>query len=137
MDKQEFMAYRKPLFRLKLKKNTIYGLFSVALGLGSVLIAVAVLFPQGTILTKINLLVSRYVGWTGFILALVLLWSSLLFSRLKLKMTQFPVVFGMFLTWVSVLGLTKAGMVGAEIWNFLEVAFSIGFLIVVILLAVG
>ncbi len=131
------MRYRRNPFKFKLKKNTIYGLVSVGLFLAAFLVLLAIFTPKGVILGKINLLLDRYFGWAGIFLSLVLLLFSLLLSRLKIKAVQTNIVVGVLIIWLSLLGLTQAGLLGTEIWNTLETFLPIGLAVVVTLMLGG
>ncbi len=131
------MRYRRrSVFKLKLKKQAVYGIVSVILALCAVLILIASVSPQGIILSRVNILVGRYVAWSGFILGIILLLFSLLLSRLKVKMIQMHTVVGMAITWLAILGISRSGLLGDEIWTTLEV-FLPGLAVALVLLLTG
>jgi len=111
--------YRKSAFKLKLKKQTIYTISSLGL-LGAGVIVVVSFTQQGEFLTTIyNILVS-YFGWGTLLLPILLISTSILFSGLKLKIAKLNVPAGLTLFWISILGLTRTGLIGDQLWLSIE-----------------
>lgn len=111
--------YRKSAFKLKLKKQTIYTISSLSL-LGTGVVVVVSFTQQGEFLTTIyNVLVS-YFGWGILLLPILLISTSILFSGLKLRIAKLNVPAGLTLFWLSLLGLTRAGLIGDQLWISIE-----------------
>lgn len=111
--------YRKSAFKLKLKKQTIYTISSLGL-LGTGIVVAVSFTQQGEFLTAIyNVLVS-YFGWGILLLPILLISTSILFSGLKLKIAKLNVPAGLTLFWLSLLGLTRAGLIGDQLWISIE-----------------
>lgn len=106
---------RRGLLHLKLKKETVYGLFSILLlVLGGTL---GLSFTrQGPILEKIFLLGEKNFGWGVYPLPLLLIFWGFLFTRLRIALARPNVSVGAVLLWLSLLGITRAGKLGYQIW---------------------
>ncbi len=128
------MRYRRSLFKLKLRKQTVYGLFSVGLIFAAFLIILGTFLPRGAILVKINTITTHYFGWTGLIFALLLLFLAVLFSQIKIKLIKLNTIFGLGIFWLALSGLTRAGVVGSQIWQFLEILLPLGAAVFIVLL---
>ena len=106
---------RKP-FRLKLKQTTIYtfssiGLFALA---GVIILSFS---RQGPFLTKIFILLAHYLGWGIIFLPFLLIVAGLILSRLQWRISRPNIFVGGLLLMVSLIGLTRSGFVGFEIWQ--------------------
>ncbi|TSC54221.1 MAG: DNA segregation ATPase FtsK/SpoIIIE, S-DNA-T family [Microgenomates group bacterium LiPW_16] len=111
----------RSLFKLRLKKQTIYSLSSIIL-FGCAGITIISFTQQGTFLAKIyNFLVETF-GWGALFLPIVLSLFGLLFLRLKIAKPN--VAAGFALLWISLLSLTQSGTVGREIWLNIEVLIT-------------
>ncbi len=109
----------RSLFKLKLKKETIYSLAAVSFfGVGGI-IGLS-LSQQGTLLTKVYNLLTEFFGWGILFLPLVFVLFGLLFLNLKLKFARPNVTAGFSLLWIAVVSLTRAGRVGQEVWSSIE-----------------
>lgn len=113
----------RSLFKLRLKKQTVYSLSSIIL-FGSAGITILSFTQQGTFLTKIyNLLVETF-GWGALFLSIIFGLFGLLFLRIKLRIAKPNVAFGAALLWFSLLSLTRAGIVGREIFSNIEILIT-------------
>lgn len=117
------MARRKSLFKFRLKKQTVYTIFSL-LFISSAGIIGASYFNSDGILRTLNAEVTDKLGWASILLPIVLFWSSFLFLRLKIKLAKPNVTLGMILSYLSLVGLTQAGLVGLQIWGNISSAIS-------------
>lgn len=115
--------YRRSFLKFKLKKQTIYTIAAVFLfGLAGLIILSFT--GQGAILTKINELVLNYFGFGSLFLPIVLASLGLLFLGLRFKLAKPNVSLGLILLFLSLLGLTRAGIIGLEIWGNIEALIS-------------
>ncbi|MDP2860453.1 MAG: DNA translocase FtsK, partial [bacterium] len=106
---------RKP-FKLKLKKTTVYTFSSVALFALSGIIVLS-FSRQGPFLTKIFILLTHYFGWGVIFLPFLLIAAGLILSRLQWRISRPNGFVGGLLLMVSLIGLTRSGFVGFEIWQ--------------------
>ncbi|MFH1289645.1 MAG: DNA translocase FtsK [Patescibacteria group bacterium] len=114
---------RKKPFKVKFKKETVYTFSSVAL----FVIAAIIMFSfsqQGTLLKRLFLILSHYFGWGIILLPFLFVSSGLMLARLRWSVTQ-PNVFAGFLIFSGALvSITKAGLLGQEIWRSLVFLIS-------------
>ena len=126
------MARRRSLFKFKLKKNTVYTIFSLLFISGAGIIAASYFSSQG-ILSVLHEKVASIFGWGGLIFPIVLFWCSFLFLKLKIKLAKPNVTLGLVLAYLSLLGLTSGGMVGSQIWgNISSVISPLGAVVVLL-----
>lgn len=107
---------RRGLFRFKLKKQTVYGIFAV-LFFGIAAIVGLSFFQGGTSLDIIRLLVVEKFGWGGILFPIILASLALLFLRIKASFARPNVPFGLLLSYICLLALTQSGYIGGQIWN--------------------
>ncbi len=107
----------------------------VAIGLaaGAALSAISLFSPRGGALLKINTVINTYFGWTAVIFPAILLLTAALVSQIKASFAKMNFVAGIIIIWLSIAGITTAGIVGFEVWKFIEIIFPIGFLVLLIL----
>ncbi|MBI5465128.1 DNA translocase FtsK [Candidatus Gottesmanbacteria bacterium] len=113
--------YPRSLFKLRLKKETIYSLTAIGF-LGSAGIVALSFSQQGIFLTRVYNLLVELFGWGVLFLPILLVLFGLLFLRLKIAKPN--VAFGAALLWFSLLSLTRAGKAGEEIWLNIEVLIT-------------
>ncbi len=136
------MRYRRrSLFRLKLRKQTIYSVFSLGfLGLAG-LILVAFFLPKGVILARINELFRLYFGWGRMLLVVTLLQMAAVFSRIKISPAKMNVVIGYFLILCALLGMSSTGSFGslifATVYTFIPVSIVVFFVLLLVALLGG
>ena len=106
---------RKKLLNFKPKQDTIYTL--IAIGLFAVAgIIFFSLRDNSSPLEVVRTTIVEYIGW-GIILAPVILISiGLLLLKLKFSLTRPNVTMGLILTSISIISLTKAGRIGADVF---------------------
>jgi S-DNA-T family DNA segregation ATPase FtsK/SpoIIIE len=115
--------HRRSPLKLRLKQRTIYTILAViTTGFGGFLLLS--LTKQGEILTKIYDTANLYISWGLLPLPLILFSISLSLARVKAKFAGFNVTVGFTLVWLSLLGLTRAGIIGQEIWINTETLIS-------------
>lgn len=110
---------RRSIFKLKLKKETVYTLFSLALIIFSAL-ALLSFTRNGLFLIKLNNALIKNFGWGALLFPINLMLIGLFFTQLKLAIARPNVVVGFSLTLLSLMGLTNAGVIGQSIFVNLE-----------------
>ncbi|HUS52066.1 MAG TPA: DNA translocase FtsK, partial [Candidatus Bathyarchaeia archaeon] len=126
---------RKKPFKLKLKKATFYTLSSVLLiAVGGVIILS--FSRQGPLLSSLFSLLSQIFGWGILALPFLFIIAGLMLSRLRWQITRPNVFVGATILLVAAVGLTRAGLVGAEIWQSLVVLIT-GLGAFLVLLGIG
>ncbi|MBI2622404.1 DNA translocase FtsK [Candidatus Microgenomates bacterium] len=114
---------RRSLFKFKLRKETIYTIFSLLLIFIAILLLVS--FSRGgELLVNINNVLIKNFGWGALFFPINILLIGLLFTRLRLAIAHPNVAIGFSLLFLSFLGLTSAGIVGESLWINLEILLS-------------
>lgn len=111
--------YYRRKFKLKLKKETIYTICQIGL-FGAAGIITLSLTQKGKALTIIYSFLNQFLGWATLGLPIVLILLAFSFSKIKSKITRLNVLVGFTLSWLTLIGLTKSGEVGREIWGNIE-----------------
>ncbi len=120
------MARRKKLFRFRIKSQTVYTIFAILLISTSALTAIS-FFQSGSILTRINSIISEKLGWGAILLPIVLVGLSFLFIKIRSKFTKPNVSLGLLLSYICLLALTQSGFIGQQIWNnFMNLVSGVG-----------
>ena len=101
---------------MKLKKETVFSIsqilfFAVA---GLILISFS---RQGTILKTFNDVLINYFSWSALFLPFLFLAFAFLVSKVKFPLGQPNVIVGGLLFFVSVMSLTRAGIIGLGTWE--------------------
>lgn len=109
---------RKPL-KLKLKKKTVYNIFSLGFFIAGTLFLVALINKSESTLVASTRLDAMF-GSLAILLPFALYFWGFLFLRLKIYFSQLNVTVGYMLVFISLIGLTKSGSVGVEIYTILE-----------------
>lgn len=125
---------RRSIFKLKLRKQTIYSIFSLGLLATGALILISTFAPQGGILTKFDELFTFYFGWGKILFAVTLFQLALLFSRIKLSVAKLNAIIGFFFILVSILGLSQSGNFGLVIFQTIYTFVPVGFVVFLTLL---
>lgn len=126
--------YRRRGFKLKLRNETIYTLFSLLL-IAISAISLVSFTKNGPLLATINKILTYYFGWGSLFLPVSLLFTALMFTRLKISIAKPNVTVGFSLFLLSLLSLTRAGVVGREV--FLNIELLLTTFGAVVLLVVG
>lgn len=116
MAKKRRKGKRKEPFQLKLKKDTIYSISSTLLLVTGGLIVLS-FSQQGTLLTAIHNLLFSLFGWTIVLAPFLLVIAGLMLAKLTWAFTRPNVFVGGLVLATSLSGLTRAGIVGLEIWT--------------------
>lgn len=120
------MARRRKLFRFRIKSQTVYTIFAILFLSTSALTAIS-FFQSGTILTRINSVISDKLGWGAILLPIVLIGLSFLFIKIRSKFTKPNVSLGLLLSYICLLALTQSGFIGQQIWNnFMNLVSGVG-----------
>lgn len=114
---------RKKPFKLKLKKHTLYTISSVLL-FSLAAIIVFSFSRQGSFLTKLFTLLGYYFGWGILFLPFLLISAGLMLARLQWKITRPNVFVGSVVLFIALIGLTRAGMAGYQLWYSLATLIS-------------
>lgn len=126
---------RRKAFKLRLKKSTLYTLSSVGLiAIGGIIILS--FSRQGPLLGKLYFILSHYLGWGIIFLPFLFIIAGLMLSRLRWKITRPNVFAGGILLLLAFISLTRAGVVGFEVWQNLAVLVtSVGAFLILLGLA--
>jgi S-DNA-T family DNA segregation ATPase FtsK/SpoIIIE len=114
---------RKTPFKLKLKKDTLYTISSVCL----FSLAAIIIFSfsrQGVVLNKLFQLLSYFLGIGTLFLPFLLITAGLMLARLQWKITRPNVFVGAMVLAVALVGLTRGGVIGSQIWANLAALIS-------------
>ncbi len=107
-------------FKLKLKKKTIYTLFAIVCFLIAAVLVVS-FGKHGTSALLVNDLLKGWFGSLGFMAPIAFIFLGFLFLHVKrMYISRLNVFLGYMLFFVSLLGLTRAGGVGQELFNIFE-----------------
>src|SRR4030043_220919 len=116
MSKKHKRLKSKKAFRIRLKPGTVYSISQVIFFTLAGLIVVS-FARQGLILIKLNDLLIRYFSWTTVFLPFIFLTFGFLISKFRTPLSQPNVVVGILLFYVSILTLSRAGIVGRSFWE--------------------
>lgn len=125
---------RKKPFKVKLKKDTIYTLSAIGCVLFGILLF-ASYTQSGEMLTTVNLYLTSYFGFLGFIFPINLFLLGLLMTRIRSKLTRANVVFGFLVFSICFVSLFQSGYVGEKIFSML--ASLLGIWVSILLFIVG
>ncbi|MEK7559590.1 MAG: DNA translocase FtsK [Patescibacteria group bacterium] len=103
--------YKRGKLKFKLKKNTIYSIFSFGLILSGILLFVSFTKSQPSLIVLSDQ-IEKYFGGTGFLLALSLVFFGFLFLRLKMFISRPNVAIGFSLFFICVDALFRGGLIG-------------------------
>lgn len=104
-------------FKLKLKKKTVYTLFAITCFVVSVILFISY-GKHGPSAITINDFLKDKFGSLGFMAPIALIFLGFLFLHLKkMYLSRLNVFLGFMLFFISLLGLTKAGAVGQELFG--------------------
>lgn len=109
---------RKP-FKLKLKKKTIYTVFGLGFFLAGVFLLLSFTQSGSTAIT-LNAIIREQFGSAAFFAPFVFIFFGFLFLHLKFYLSRLNVTIGYLLLFISLLGITRSGAVGTQIFTILE-----------------
>ncbi len=107
---------RKLSLGIKLKKSTIQSVLAILLFVLSI-ISIFSYLQQGYFPTQLNLLLIKYLGFLSILFPFLLLHLGLVFSKIKSPLKDTNVFIGFFLTFASLLGLFRQGLIGQFFWS--------------------
>lgn len=106
---------RRRTLKLKLKKETVFSIVSLAFILASILMIIS-FSGQGELLSTINLSLRTKFGFATLFVPFLFLSAGLMLTQLKWYVAKPNVLLGGILVFAGVLGLGKAGTVGDDIF---------------------
>lgn len=115
--------YKRSLFKIRLKKQTVYTIVATLLFASAGLVTLSFL-EKSPFLVKIQDLLGQYLGWGRFLFPIILTSWGFLFLKTKLFFTTPNVVVGEVLTFLSLIGFTQVGLLGEAIWSYIEALLS-------------
>src|SRR3989344_4950832 len=116
--KQYRRHYRRQKFKLKLKKTTIYSIFSFGLLIAGVISLLAFSKSQPSFIF-ITTLLEKYFGSISILFPLTLILLGFFFLRLKFFLSRPNVSIGFLLLFMSLDALLKGGAVGEYLFSVL------------------
>lgn len=122
--KRRHRGRRKRFFKFKLRNETIYSITAVIFFAAAAIIAVSFFQQDTPILIKINNLVMEYFGYLGYFVPTLLISLGFICFRVKLFFTKPNVALGLFLSFLSLMGMGKSGILGAKLWQNIEFFIS-------------
>lgn len=106
----------KRRFKIKLKKDAVYSI--AYLTLFSLAFLVILSFTrQGGFLFSLNVKLLEYFGWGTVFVAFFLMLSGLMLTKLEIPWTRASVMVGGGLSSLSLMGLTRSGLVGKGVFE--------------------
>src|SRR4051812_16669633 len=129
------MARKKGLFKLKLRKQTIYSLFALGFFGFFLLTFVSAFYPKGA-LAKLDVMLDQDFGWGKILVAFTSLQFGLFFSKIKVGLAKLTSIIGFFLIITALLGLSQSGLFGTSIFQTIYSFVPIGFVVFLVLLIV-
>lgn len=126
MAKKRAYRKRRPKLKLKLKKNTIYSLFSFGLILIGLIFYLS-FTRNGSSFIILNDSLLLYFGFSAYLFPLSLILLGFFFLRLKMFISRPNVALGFILFFISLNAISKGGIVGTYLFQVIaEILTSIG-----------
>ncbi|OGM20087.1 hypothetical protein A2714_01515 [Candidatus Woesebacteria bacterium RIFCSPHIGHO2_01_FULL_38_9] len=116
MSKKRKRIKSKRAFQVRLKPATIFSIVQILFFALSGLIIVS-FSRQGLVLVQLNDFLIQYLSWTSVFLSFTFLTFGLLVSKFKTPLGQPNVVIGNIVFFLSILTLTRAGVIGGLFWE--------------------
>ena len=110
-------------FALKLKQQTVYTVAAIWLWLFAGIVTLS-FFGEGALLTRLREELLLHLGWTMYALPPFLVTLSFLFFKLKSDIAKPNTPVGVGIIFLSLMGLTQAGILGEGFWNALALRIS-------------
>lgn len=111
--------YRRNKLKIKLKKGTIYSIFSLGLIAGGLIMLLS-FSKSGETFVFLNNSLKSYFGTLSIFLPFVLILFGFFFLRMRMFLAKANVSIGFLLLFVSVLALTRGGIVGLYLFKALS-----------------
>lgn len=118
MPKKRGARRKKPL-KLKLKKKTVYTIFSLGFFLVGVLFLISIIHRSDSTMI-VNTWAHDKFGSLAVLFPFALFFFGFLLLRLKMYLSQVNVTVGFMLIFLSLLGLTKSGAIGQSVFSILK-----------------
>lgn len=115
--------HKRGPFHFKLKKQTVNTVAAIWIWLFALAITLS-FFGEGTVLTRLREELILHLGWGMYPLPILLVSLSLLFFKIKSDAAKPNVPSGMFITLLSLIGITQTGIVGEILWSNVANAIS-------------
>jgi len=112
-------SYRRSKLKFKLKKGTIYTIFSFGFIVFGIILLLS-FTKNGESFIMMNNLLDRYFGKVALFFPFVLIFFGFLFLRLKLFISKANISIGFLLFFVSLDALLKGGLVGTELYRLIS-----------------
>ena len=112
-------ARRKKPLKFKLKKKTVYTLFSLSFFLVGLLFLLSTIHTSDSTMVLTNWLSDKF-GGLAILAPFALFFFGFLFLRLKMYLSQVNVTVGYMVIFISLLGLTRSGVIGQQIFSILK-----------------
>ncbi len=109
----------KKAFKLKLKKETMHSISQVVFFALTALIIIS-FSRRGGVLIQLNDFLMTYFSWTTIFLPFIFLSFGFLVSKFRNPLSQPNVVVGALLFFISIMTLSRAGIIGQSSWEGLS-----------------
>lgn len=109
--------YRKRGFKIKLRKETIYSIFSFGLILTGIFLFLS-FSESGESFSLINNVLKENFGFLSYLFPLILVLFGFLFLKLKFFLSKPHVSIGFVLFFLSLNALAKEGIIGRAVFSF-------------------
>ncbi len=114
---------RRHLFKVRLRKTTVYTLFSIfSLASGGALLASYTQSNQ--LLIDLNLYLTSYFGSLSFLIPINIILFGLLLTRIRAAFTRANVFFGFLLLSLALISLFRSGFVGERLFQVSDSIFG-------------
>lgn len=111
--------YHKKSLKFKLRKETIYSLFSFVL-IGGAVISFLSFSKNGDSFILINGLLDKYFGFLSVLFPFLLIFFGFLFFKLRFFLSRPNVAIGYLIFYISMLAITRSGFIGQSLFLFLS-----------------
>ncbi|KKR28588.1 hypothetical protein A2715_03260 [Candidatus Woesebacteria bacterium RIFCSPHIGHO2_01_FULL_39_32] len=115
MAKKRKRMKSKKAYKVKLKPATVFSIVQITFFTLALLVIVSFL-RQGLILVRLNDLLTTYFSWTAVFLSFIFLTFGFSVSKFRTPLGSPNVIIGTLIFFVSILTLTRAGVIGQEAW---------------------
>ena len=110
---------RRKVFKLKLKKKTIYTIFGLGFFLTGIFLLLS-LVKQSESTAPISTMLTEKFGALGILFPFVPIFVGFLFLHLKIYLSRLNVTVGYLVIFASLVGLTRSGSIGSQFFSILQ-----------------